>query len=141
MDKKTLIIIILSIALCVVGYIAFKPTPISREDKIIDEQLKELADKNNGLVNDIARITKEKARIELKNDSLEKSKSKIKIEYVYKYKEIDNANVPSVVNDFQGVFTDNGVKWKGRYYHLFHSPPKQIFVKASLPTQRVSKPV
>lgn len=43
-------------------------------------------------------------------DSLEKSKSKIQYIYDEKFKEIDNANIGFVVDDFSRIFTENGIK-------------------------------
>lgn len=43
-------------------------------------------------------------------DSLEKTKSKIQYIYDEKFKEIDNANIGFVVDDFSRIFTENGIK-------------------------------
>ena len=109
-DKKTLAIIILSIALLIVGYIAFKPSPVPYDKELIEKQIKELQAKNDALLNGIVLKEKENAHRQETIDSLQSLKPKIQTKYVYVYKEIDNANVGTIVNEFECVFAKGGIK-------------------------------
>lgn len=108
-DKKTITIIILSIALAIVSYIAFgKDAPVF-DNTLVESQLKSLKQENDSLLTDAKMHQQKETKFEAKIDSLENLKPQIKYEYEKKYTQIDNANINGVVNDFKGIFADNNI--------------------------------
>lgn len=108
-DKKTITIIILSIALAIVSYIAFGKDSPEIDNTLIENQLKAYKQENDSLIADASKHLKNAIKYEAKIDSLEKLKPQIKLEYEKRYTQIDNANINSVVNDFKGIFADNNI--------------------------------
>lgn len=108
-DKKTIVIIILSIALAIVSYIAFgKDEPVF-DNTLVENQLKALKQENDSLMADANKHIEKETKFEAKIDSLENLKPQIQYIYEKKYAQIDNANINSVVNDFKGIFADNNI--------------------------------
>ena len=107
-DKKTIAIIVLSIALAVVSWIAYKqPT---YDNSLIEEQIQELQEKNKIMGSYILYVEKTAFLKQQKIDSLESLKPKIEIQYVNKIKEIDNASANVVASEFEGIFAKSNVK-------------------------------
>jgi len=108
-DKKVLAIIILGIALLIVGYIAFKPSPTPYDKDYLEKQLNELKHTKDSLLKSITKLQADNFKSQAVVDSLEKLKPKIQLVYVNKYKEIDNASAGTIVNEFDDVFAKAGV--------------------------------
>jgi hypothetical protein len=108
-DKKTIAIIVLSIALAVVSWIAYKPQPVY-DNSLIEGQLQELKDKNKLMGSYILYVEKTAFLKQQKIDSLESLKPKIEIVYVNKFKEIDNASANVIASEFKGIFAKSNVK-------------------------------
>ena len=108
-DKKIIVIIVLSIALAIVSYIAFGKDSPEIDNTLIENQLKAYKQENDSLIADANKHKKNTIKYEAKIDSLEKLKPKIQYEYEKRYSQIDNANINSVVNDFKGIFADNNI--------------------------------
>ena len=109
-DLKALVIMILSIALVVVGYIAFKHSDIPYDQKFTEAQLKELKHEKDSLLIDIGKRQGEKEKARAIIDSLQKLKPRIQIQYDKKYKDVDNASASTVINQFKDVLSKGGVK-------------------------------
>lgn len=108
-DKKIIVIIILSIALAIVSYIAFgKDEPVF-DNTLVENQLKAYKQENDSLIADANKHREKETKFEAKIDSLENLKPIIITEYEKRYTKIDNANINSVVNDFKGIFADNNI--------------------------------
>jgi hypothetical protein len=108
--KKDYIIIILCIAICIIGYIAYCPKLPDNYDIMLNAEIKRLNALNQQAIKEI-----EKRDLKIENfttqiDSLQTLKQKIHIEYVSKYKEINNANSNDVVNEFKNIFANTGIK-------------------------------
>lgn len=109
-DKKIIAIIILSIALAIVSYIAFKQSSPEVDNTLVESQLKALKQENDSLMTD-AKIHREKEnKFVAKIDSLEKLKPKIEYVSEKKQKQIDASSVSGVVSDFNSVFTNSNIK-------------------------------
>lgn len=109
LDTKTIVIIILSIALAIVSYIAFKGNYPEIDTTLMKSQLDALKQENDSLIKDSEHHKAKGIKFEAKIDSLEHLKPKIQYEYEKKYTQIDNANINGVVNDFKGIFADNNI--------------------------------
>lgn len=106
MDKKTIIIIILSLAFAVVSWIAFKTEPVSQENDFIEAQINALQDENNRLHVQIMDLRVKSARSAELIDSLQSLKPKIVIKYEDKFKYIDGASANSIAVQFAVIFSD-----------------------------------
>lgn len=109
-DKKILAIIVLSIALAIVSYIAFAPTPVNYDKELIEKQLKELKQANDSILTDNKALKENNTKFENKIDSLQALKTKSAIRYVTKSKEIDAATVSGTIDELKIVFAINGIK-------------------------------
>lgn len=109
-DKKVIAIIVLSVALLIVSYIAFWNEPVPYDEKLIEKQKQEFKRQNDSLQRQIEYEKGKQAIFLTKIDSLQNLKPQIQIKYVTKYKEIDNANVGSIVSEFDTLFSNNGLK-------------------------------
>lgn len=108
-DTKTIIIICLAIALCIVSWIAFKPIP-KYDDTLAKHELDRLETENKALLLD-AKLSDVKAiAFSKKIDSLQSLKPQIQTIYVTKYKEIDAASAGGVATEFSSVFANSGIK-------------------------------
>jgi len=110
MDKKTIIIIVLSILVLILGYFAFNPRPTQYNDSLLKYTLNRLKNANDSLYNCIVVRDSEIKDFSSKIDSLQSLKPKIKIVYVEKYKEIDNAYAGAIVAKFENVFSKTNIK-------------------------------
>jgi cell division protein FtsB len=109
-DKKVLEIILLSIALAIVSYIAFTPTPVNYDKELIEKQIKELKQANDSLLTDNKELKENNTKFESKIDSLQALKNKSAIRYVTKSKEIDAATVSGTIDELKIIFAINGIK-------------------------------
>jgi len=115
-EKKTLYVIIstlfLLMTLLVISIVIQirKPNGKSVSYNHIDSINLKLQHKNDSLSKSINNQRVLIVKLTQRIDSLEKSKSKIRYVYDEKFKEIDNANIGFVVDDFSRIFTENGIK-------------------------------
>ena len=109
-DIKILAIIILSVLVIILGYVAFNPKTEQYNDSLLKYTLNRLKTENDSLLNCIAVRDGEIKAFNSKIDSLQSLKPKIKIVYVEKYKEIDNANSGAIVAKFKNVFAKAGIR-------------------------------
>lgn len=109
-DKKTIAIIILSIALAIVSYIAFKQDSPEVDNTLVENQLKALKQENDSLLTDAKMHQQKETKFEAKIDSLEHLKPQIEYVSEKKQKQIDASNVSGVISDFNNVFTNSNVK-------------------------------
>ena len=109
-DKKTIAIVILSIALLIVSYIAFKTEPIAYDKELIEKRISTLEEENGHLNNDIATERKKTSEFLFKIDSLQTIKPKIITKYVTKTNEIDAASVGNIIDDFKSKFSNSSIK-------------------------------
>jgi chromosome segregation ATPase len=110
LDTKTIVIIILSIALAIVSYIAFKGNSPEIDTTSIKSQLDALKQENDSLISDSEHHRAREIKFEAKIDSLEHLKPKIEYVSEKKQKQIDASNVSGVVSDFNSVFTNSNIK-------------------------------
>lgn len=109
-DYKIIIILCLAIALAVVSWVAFQPTPVDYNHQLIKEEVLRLNKENTLLSEKIDQRDIYIIGIERKNDSLENLKPKIKIQYDTIYKKIDNSSAGAIANQFTNIFTNANVK-------------------------------
>ena len=109
-DPKVWVIIFMAIAIVILSYIAFKPTPLPYDEKFVREQINAVQHRNDELLKAIAVYQEDKKSDKNKIDSLESLKPKISVVYVEKYKEIDASNVSGVVSEFQNVFSEGNIR-------------------------------
>lgn len=109
-DYKIIIILCLAVALAVVSWIAFQPTPVDYSEQLIKEEVLRLSKENTELTDKITERNGYISSIERKNDSLENLKPKIKIQYDTIYKKIDNSSAGAIANQFTNIFTNANVK-------------------------------
>jgi hypothetical protein len=105
-DKKTVIIVILFLALCVVSWIAFKTEPISQENPFIEAQITTLQNENTRLFIEVSELRQKSSRSSSLIDSLESLKPKIVIQYEDKFKYIDGASSSAVAKEFADIFAN-----------------------------------
>jgi hypothetical protein len=110
LDKRNLLIVILSVALLIVGYIAYNPKRSSNNDAIMKTEIQRLVALNQQTIELIAERDIKIIKFATQIDSLEHLKPQIHIKYVTKYKEINDANANSVANEFKRVFTNANIK-------------------------------
>ena len=91
-------------------YLYFKPEPEPYDKALLQMQYDSLKVQKTRLENEIKGIQADNKAKASRIDTLEKRKPEIKLIYVNKSKEIDNASVGGVVNEFTGVFSTNGIK-------------------------------
>lgn len=103
-------IIILSILVVILGYIAFQPNPNPYNEELAKHELERLKQENSTLVKTIAGRDVKIIGFNTKIDSLESLKPIIKTIYVTKYKEIDNASATAISNEFNNIFTNAGIE-------------------------------
>lgn len=107
-------IIILIITCAILAYFAFlSKRPIlqnTETENILKKQIQDL-NNENGYLKESVHIEKIKSsQYQHALDSLEGLKPKIVTKYVTIYKNIDSLNADSVVDDFNRVFADKGIK-------------------------------
>jgi hypothetical protein len=110
MDKKTIAIIVLSVLVVILGWVAFKPKPNPYNDSLLKHELERLKTANDSLIKGIAKRDTKIIGFNAKIDSLQNLKPIIQTIYVTKYKEIDNASAGTIANEFTNVFTNAGIK-------------------------------
>ena len=111
LDKKVIVIVVLCFALCVVSYIALKPsTRYVVDEKILNSKLDSIQRKNDSLTIDWKKEVLNKQIFLNKIDSLQNIKPVKTKQYETKELEISNDNIDSLANDFQRVFARNKVK-------------------------------
>jgi len=103
-------IIILSGALLVVSYIAFKKETPTIDTSFIERRVHVLDSTNTQLTKDIAAEQGKGIKFQAKIDSLQTLKVKPVIIYVDKTKKIDSASAGAVINDLSHIFADNNIK-------------------------------
>ena len=103
-------IIILSIALAIVSYIAFKPHPPAYDPSFIERRVHVLDSTNAQLTKDIALEQGKSSKFQAKIDSLQTLKVKPVIIYVDKTKKIDSASAGTVINELSHIFANNNIK-------------------------------
>lgn len=108
--SKDIIIIILGITVVIFAFLYFSKSEPVYDKELIEKQVDDLKKRNEILNKEIT----EQANIilDFRNqiDSLENVKNKEIIKYVEKSNEIDAANVSDVISEFNGIFTNNGIK-------------------------------
>jgi predicted negative regulator of RcsB-dependent stress response len=115
-EKKTLygfiatLTLLLTLLFISVIIIIRKPNGKSVSYNHIDKLNRNLQHANDSLSKSIINQRVVIVKLTQRIDSLEKSKSKIRYVYDEKFKEIDNANIGFVVNDFSRIFSENGIK-------------------------------
>lgn len=110
MDKKTVIIILLSIACLILGYLAFHSTPVPMDDKFLQARYDTLQNANNRLLKEITEEHTKSIIYKRKSDSLGQLPPKIQIQYVKLYKKNDNASNAALLNSFDTIFSNAGIK-------------------------------
>lgn len=110
--------LIFNIVLCLVGLQVgihvfmqirhYVKLPIQQD--VINMRLDSISAINYRLNNEIIKSNQKNEANAKQIDSLEKVKQKIKIIYLEKSKEIDNASVGVIVNEFENVFSTNDIK-------------------------------
>lgn len=103
-------IIILSIMVVILGYIAFKPKPNPYNEDLAKHELERLNKENSTLIQTIAGRDVKIIGFNAKIDSLENLKQQTKIIYVNKYQEIDGSSATNVAKEFNDMFTNAGIK-------------------------------
>lgn len=111
-DKKTIIIIVLCVALAIVSWVDFVPTAAMYDDTLIKVQLKKLDSANAVLRNEIEEEHKKNALYVGKIDSLSKLEPIIITKYVDRYKKIDSASATTISNEFSVIFANAGIRQK-----------------------------
>lgn len=109
-NYKNVAIIILSIALAIVSYIAFKGNSPLIDNELAKMQLDALKRDNDSLIIDSKVQFDKVAVFKSRIDSLQKLKPTIEYVYDKKIKNVDNTNVSGIINGFNTVFTNGNVK-------------------------------
>lgn len=107
-NQKNILIVVLIVCLSIVSYIAFSPQK-PYDDSIIKERMDKLSHENDSLLNDNKLLRAERSSYYKKINSLNSLEPKIEIRYVEKYKQIDNASINSITNEFDSLFSKNGI--------------------------------
>jgi hypothetical protein len=110
MDKKNIIILVLSIALSFFIFNWFTDKPKNLDTNFLESQINSLNTKNNNLLIDIKYHNNKSLGFKYTIDSLLNVKPKINIRYVTKYKEIDNSSVFELISMSDSIFHANGIK-------------------------------
>ena len=110
MDKKNIIIICLCVALAVVSWIAFQPTPVPYDKELIDAEMRRLNGENDSLTKHIAKQNDLNLKDKKTIDSLQHLKPKIIVQYDTIYQKIDRINANGLVNQFGSIFSNANIK-------------------------------
>lgn len=109
-NYKNIAIIVLSVALAIVSYIAFKHSAPLIDDKLAKMQLTSLKRANDSLIIDLNKESSKSSRFQFKIDSFQKLKPQIKYAYDRKIQDVDVTPISGVINDFNSVFANSNVK-------------------------------
>lgn len=108
--QQILAFAIVTIVAIVFAYLYFKPEPALFDSKLLQMQYDSLKVQKTRLESEISVLQADNKAKKVRIDTLENKKPKIKLIYVNKSKEIDNANVGTVVNEFSSIFATGGIK-------------------------------
>lgn len=109
-DKKNALIAILSLALLIVGWISFAGNVSPIDNTIIEKRLDSLTKENERYALEISSRDEKIKKFEEKISALENTKIKTEIRYVEKSKNIDNAYVNGLIDEFKIVFASSQIK-------------------------------
>lgn len=109
-DKKNIAIGLLGFALIICLWFLFQANPQPPYDEtLINTRINTLEQENSQLQNDINRERLKSAEFMAKIDSLRNQPPIIQYKYVKIYEKIDSSSVIDVVNEFDSIFTANGI--------------------------------
>jgi hypothetical protein len=108
--QQILAFAIITIIAIVFIWLYFKPEPAPFDSKLLQMQYDSLRVQKTRLESEIWLLQADNKAKTIRIDTLEKRKPEIKLIYVNKSKEIDNANVGTIVNEFTGIFATGGIK-------------------------------
>lgn len=127
MDKKNIIIIVLSIACIILGYMAFKTSPLPDNSAII-ARIDSISVQTKKVLRNSDSLLKANLSLRVLNDSLLKLSPKIKTKYVSVYKQIDKLDNRDVKDTLGNIFRENHIDTTKGDTMIYISPVESKFL-------------
>ncbi|MEO6303253.1 MAG: hypothetical protein ABIP51_08770 [Bacteroidia bacterium] len=127
MDKKNIIIGILSIGCAILGYLAFKPIP-KADNTYINARIDSIAIQNKRLLANVDNLLKANSVLKAANDSLLKLPPQIKTKYVSVYKQVDKLDHKDITDTLNNIFTQNNVDTTRKDTLVYISPSESKYL-------------
>ncbi|MGZ3999396.1 MAG: hypothetical protein ACXVIY_02150 [Mucilaginibacter sp.] len=106
--QKNILLAVLGIACILLGYIAFKPTPVP-DNRFIMARIDSLTAQNKRLMAFVDSALNRNTKLKAANDSLMKLPPKIKTKYLNIYRQIDKLDHREIKDTLNKMFTENNV--------------------------------